>query len=247
MDEESPLRLEQLADVESPDVMRAALARFRRRTLARGIGFVLLFLALPFLLRGVFEEEISNADALARAERVQIGTIMEGDASTLLILDARKVREEELGRLVPPSYGGGRLLHVVATTDALRRGEFLEVSIDSPFVSGGGPDPPPWPPVRAQEVLLDFGPGQEEMTVYLVAVKNVDGPARGPGSFPQRACAVPLNTAGVCELLKSEGRVIDTYTIRFADLDIPRSIWGVRDVVPAGEPTGPPPGPARNI
>jgi len=75
-----------------------------------------------------------------------------------------------------------------------------------------------------------FRAHQKEVYVYFLRTIGDRDRAEdmtGPGMHTANECAEPLNPLGVCEILKSEGRVIGKVTIDIASLGLPDEIWKV--------------------
>lgn len=229
--DQPPLRLGELAHVDSPDVMRAALRRFRRRTLVRAIAIVLLILGLPVVLRGLNPRGPSWVEKVARAQTVQIERVVDAGRFRVLVLDARRLRpvdaeEEDGGPPAPLFAEGNRVLHIVVLAEGIRNDE--ELALD-PLLGAGPVDAvgsDPRRAARALEAFLPFAPNQERIGISLYALTGSDAGARGPGTHSQEQCAVPLNPFGVCELVRGEGRQIGSVTLDLIALGIPDEIRG---------------------
>lgn len=214
--EERPLRLEELADVESVDVMRAALRRFRRRTLVRGILVILVLLALPATLRGLSEKDDPFQVKLGRARAHQVGRILHQGDLTVIVLEARRLQVEDMRPEYEPGRSpieteGNRMLHLVVTASGILNDETLAKSplTISPEAAprDGRRDE------RALELWVPFARGQTQIEFDVAALTGRSGGSRGPGSHSADQCAIPLNPVGVCELLKEEGRIIGHVSI----------------------------------
>jgi len=233
-DEDRPLRLADLADVQSPDIMRAALSRFRRRTIIRGLAIALVFLALPPLFRGLDPPESTWIEKVARAHTIEIGRVVDADGFRVVVLDARRLRdedaekEEEEGFPPPPLFvEGNRVIHVVIVAEGIRMDEQLVVG--DPLLFGPTDvERDPRRGTRAVEAFLPYAQGQRRIGVPLYALTGaeVGTGERGPGLHTQQECAIPLNPLGVCELLKGEGRSIGSVTLDLTDLGVPDRVGG---------------------
>lgn len=237
VDEQPPLRLEQLADVESPDVVRAALARFRRRSARRVAAAAILILVWPVLLRGLDTDRPTIWEKIQRAETIWIGRTVSGRSTTVAVLDARRLLPGDRPAQVtvraepglpppppPPPFdleSHERFLHVTVTSSAIGPDE--DLAIGDPFVGPGGYTPQG---MNAAEAWFAIVPGQRTLDVMVVALAAYSGnEARGPGSHTPEQCALPLNSLGVCEFLKAEGRFIETITLDLVAL-VPDKIRG---------------------
>lgn len=91
-DGDRPAGLRELADVQSPDVLRAALRRFRLRV-ALWVGLVVLAAAmLAAVLTAPDQGHLF--DQYSQAPRhVPLGEVEEIDGATLVLLDAARIRE----------------------------------------------------------------------------------------------------------------------------------------------------------
>ena len=87
-----PAGLRELADVQSPDVLRAALRRFRLR-LVFWVGLVVLAAAmLAVVITAPDPEHLFDRYDRASA-RVELGAVEEVDGGTLVLLDAVRINE----------------------------------------------------------------------------------------------------------------------------------------------------------
>jgi hypothetical protein len=227
IDDERPLPLRALADVESPEVLRAALRRFRRRTVWRVAGAILLVVALPTFLRGLSEQRHgpTEAEIRARAPSVRVDRVVKGKHTTVLLLEVTDLRElhPETADGLPP-YPGTHELRIAVTATGIRKNEQLSFSTD-PFTAVGINGPYIGPPVAVADGAVDFSPGYTKtIRVHILAVTGEDGGERGPGTHTREQCAIPLNPLGVCEFLKVEGRQIDVINIDVATLPLPETL-----------------------
>lgn len=87
-----PLDLRSLAEVDEPEVVRAALRRFRRRTLVRGAA-ILLLVAVIVGLRVAGPWRATLAERIERAPGVQVGAAWRVGRATVVL-----VRAADLGR-----------------------------------------------------------------------------------------------------------------------------------------------------
>ena len=252
MNDEAPLSLAALAETDSPDVVRGALAQFRRRMLARVILFPIaaaLIIVVPKLLPGMDPsiqkqfQESGVRQYLARA--VPAGPVL------FRVMEARRLDETFA-------------LRFFSTTDALRPEERLTIEggytgilhdceREQPSNLPGPPVGPIAPlslsggeardvveglivcPLGAIRLTLEIG------AVYVIAEHappavpgEPPGPpdpsgGAGPGRHTQEECAVPLNPLNVCAFLKSQGtyRTIATITLDMRQLGVEDAIWRV--------------------
>lgn len=91
-DGRQPAGLRELADVQSPDVLRAALRRFRLRL---GLWVGLVVLAGAMLVVVVTAPDPAHLfDEYDRAsERVELGIVEEVDGARMVLLDAARIKE----------------------------------------------------------------------------------------------------------------------------------------------------------
>ena len=173
------------------------------------------------------------AEAIADSDTVEVGTVLTEGGVEVSVLSAHLLRDADADVTVPfDPLEPDRFLHVVVKAD-LRGTEFLEITSGSFF--GGtddtGPrDGPRRIAPRATDAWIGFSgispPDGERIVrdrieLKVLALTGDDGGAKGPGTHTRRECAEPLNANGVCELLKSEGRVLGTVTIDLRSLDLP--------------------------
>lgn len=224
-----PLGLAELADIDSPEIVRAALRRFRRRVLAwaawiviaTGLAYGLfLFFAWP-------RTAPSDAVRFANAPMgVGVGSLIEEGPVRILVLEAKRLDEHVAG------------LRLLVVAEELEPDERLVAGLISGVVEvfhpkrgGTGPgDPPPRPPgidvlteiARDKlEVLLTIEPGTERLTFDVGAMASPlhttpDGPPdQLPPPPPGRVIGGP-----------DEGvRLLATVRLEMPKLGIPRSIW----------------------
>jgi hypothetical protein len=239
-----PLRLRELAEVESPEVVRSALRRFRRRTLVWSLWLVLLLVALLVFL--VLPRTLGPREYLPRrfvgAPGAEVGRILQEGSVQVTVLDARRLTPEEVG------------LHLVIAAKDLESDEEL---VAQPGISGfievipiGGLGPiPPAPPEMATtgkgnvlEAWIAFAPRIRRVSFDVAALlrTRVSGPGppplipgEVPGAAPvvpsppsgPRTCAVAVNEFGQCALYEDEGRLLATVRLDMEELGIPPRIW----------------------
>lgn len=114
MTDDRPLQLGELAEVESPEVVRDALRRFRRRMFARG-AWILLAVIVAWALIPAFAAKDLPARFRA-AEGAAIGDIVRAGDVDVILVDARRLDDDTVG------------VHFVARADALTDEEFLRVT-----------------------------------------------------------------------------------------------------------------------
>lgn len=249
MSDERPIGLAELAEVDAPEVVSAALGRFRRRMLVRAVLIPAVVTAIIFLPRLLPEGTHSYQRQFTESRLVHaIGERLLSGAVDVVVLEARRVDER-----------GGDWVGVrfVVTTDELKGQERLSVgeailgtmeSCMPEVPSGPEPSAPitvfsssfnPTEPDVADVVLrcpVGTRRAQVKIGAYYNAadqfVPSVSRPPnasypKGPGTHTQEECAVPLNPLGVCALTKAEGsyRPLATITIDLADLGVPMEIW----------------------
>lgn len=227
MDEERPIPLKDLAEVESPEVVRAALRWFRRRTFWRVATIIAMVLLTPAALRGwnADREPPSEAATLEAAETKDVGAVIRGKRSTLLLLEVRDLTDFKRihpgGGMWAPNSTSPHELKVAAWSRDLKPNEILSVTTD-PITGGGGEERYRGPAIRTAEAWLPFEPNQTyPLRVRVLALTGLDGGEKYPGSHDRSQCAVPLNPLGVCEFTKREGRQIEVITIDVKDLPLP--------------------------
>lgn len=237
-DEQAPLSLAELAEVESPEVVRAALSRFRKRLIVRTV-LVPLAIAAVFGIPRLLPDTPPSREMQFRMSRTwqDIDDQIARGRVEVVLLDARRLTHD-------PEFG----LRLIARTDALRRGEHL---VAEPGFFGLNtcrsgprrpvePSPPVWVSARGERTLIEMVVicplGTTHVTIELGAFAGradallFGGPALGgpgdsepfgPGMHTQAECALPLNE-GVCTLAKRDGsyRVLDELTFDIADLGI---------------------------
>lgn len=249
MSDERPLGLAELAEVDAPEVVSAALGRFRRRIFVRAVLIPAVVTAIVLLPRLLPEAIHSNQRQFTESRRVHaIGERLASGAVDVVVLEARRVDERD------QVWVGVRFL---VTTDELKGRERL--SVGEPILGTmescmpevpSGPEPPApitvfssWfnatdPDVA--DVVLRCPVGTRSARVQIGAYYNAadqfdpssgnpppTSDPKGPGTHTQEECAVPLNPLGVCALTKAEGsyRSLATITIDLADLGVPAEIW----------------------
>lgn len=94
--EDRPLNLRDLAEEESPDVVRVALRRFRRRTAVRALWLAGLVLA-ALLLLPLLSTEASFAERYYASPGVPIGQTVDSGPVRVALLDARRIDPDNGG------------------------------------------------------------------------------------------------------------------------------------------------------
>jgi hypothetical protein len=111
---EPPLRLSELAAVDSPDVVRAAFRRFRRRVIRWAAAIVAVAIAAAVLIPVYFPSRISLEQRIHQSSGVSVGATIHQGRLTALIL--------EVVRLDKKTFG----LHVVVTVADMRADQSVE-------------------------------------------------------------------------------------------------------------------------
>lgn len=219
---ERPLGLRELAEVDSPEIVRAALRRFRRRTAIRALwiagALLVATVILPFL-RGR-----TTVDRFAHAPGELTRAVVSSGPIHVLLLETKRLDKDSVG------------LHILTVADGLRPDEQLAVNPDpSHFL------PPPltfrsalrgvrqvtqfgtprsrgvveqylilYPGTRTIEIgvsaALPAGPGEEEETL-----------PRGPRPMTEEDFLFPYRPGTF--------RRIGTVVIDLQTLGVPATIW----------------------
>jgi hypothetical protein len=249
MKDERPLGLKELATYDSPEVVSAALGRFRRRLLVRGILFPVIAAAIIFgskLFPGIghsppLQFDRSRETVAIDAPEIRVGPVR------FQAIEARRLDEN-------PLFG----VRLIASTEALRPNERLSIEEGvtgfrhaceplGGFSLTGEPSPPAEVVTRGGSSLLEIivicpldsgrvilqvgalsGPGGRSVPRGMLPSLTPGGEGHvGPGSYTQDECAVPLNEVGTCAMPKASGtyRSLGTLTLEFESLNIERRIW----------------------
>ena len=250
MSDERPLGLTDLADIDEPAVVHAALSRFRKRMFVRAVlipAAVVAIIAVARLLPGTREPDykLYNESRNGRIIGVQL---LDGPVD-VVVLDARRMDDERYA------------VRLVVSTDQLQGQEELAIEshargfMRSCEPPAGSPAGEPYAPTMispihighlgtdkpgVKELLLVCPVGSNGATLEIGALYEAamhhnpstgppppdEGP-RGPGDVPQEECAVPLNELGSCGLTKKQGtyRALATITIDVQQLGVPTGIW----------------------
>jgi len=221
-----PPGLRDLAEVDSPEIVRAALRRFRRGLLVRVIVILLVigaFIGLRMLTRDTYLPNLLEA-----GPGVDIGKVIEKDSVTATVIEARRHDGDPAAK-----YG----LRVVFAAEGLKRGERLHIE---PAMSSCLPDANAMEtgPTVGDIYDLGGGPGAREMwIVEFVGTERIPvtvGASSARGGRP-RQTDVPLMTELPCDTFLSAEP--DTQHIRFLttiylepkELGVPAAIWRDRD------------------
>lgn len=226
--DEQPLDLRHLSEVSSPEVVREAVRRFRRRVLLRSAWLLLAVLvgAGLFLLlspRGAVSVPIQFRQA---PPGHGLGTVIEQDGVRVALVEAKRFGEDV--ELV-----GVRAL---VASEEIEPGEelvagFFEgtIEVHDPERGGTGPgDPPPAPPSvhvltdvgdEALELLLTFHPGTEGFS-FDVGAAAIEPSSRGRARAGPPAPRVRRRPQG------DEVRPLTTIEVDVPELGIPEEVWG---------------------
>lgn len=220
-----PVRLRELSQVESPDVVRAALQHFRRRTLVRTGLILLVVFAWPWTLqkaseppRPTYEQLLAN-----NATTQEIGVVVPFERVEVAVLSARKIDEDALegtGILAPV-----RALDVALTAAGIKPNEALVVNEN--WILSGRPGTRIRRPASERTAgvgEVGFASGARTVTFTVIAVNGRDF-GTGPGQYTRAECALPFNELGVCELPKFAGRLIERITLDLEALAVDPGIW----------------------
>lgn len=210
-----------LAEVEPPEVVKAALRRFRRRALLT-ILLVALVVAAGVMIvanRGPGSVE----ERFPVAERADVGRVLDDAEAPVAVLS--------VARLDPESYG----VHLVALADELRPGEVImagsvarsEVSPTGSIGDDGCLEVTVGTPAESLEMWIVAPIGTESLQIELVA---------GVPSHPTAAYSAttigPADPDGPCELglllpggLRGRARPLASVEIDMEALGVPRPIW----------------------
>ena len=249
MSDDRALGLRELSDVDAPEVVSAALSRFRRRMFVRAVLVPALAVGVFFLSRALPSRSPTVQRQFAEARQGQaLGVRLMTGAIDVVALEAKRVQDRD---------GDWVGLRVVVTTDALRGKERLSVGEPILGVSEScRPNEPsgrlPPAPVSiyawgygvtapdVADVVLKCPIGTRgariEVGAYYSVHDNYDPSSgspppvsedKGPGTHTQEECAVPLNPLGVCAMTKAEGsyRALGTIDIDFPTIGVGREIW----------------------
>lgn len=244
MKHDRPLGLADLAQTDSPEVVRTALSRFRRRMLLRGVlipAVIAGIIIVPRLLPGTgasFQQRYREAD-----KRQGVVTVLATGKTGVVALEAARLDKDTFA------------IRFVVTTTELRGKERLAVGEGVTGVSFSceperrGPLPPApeqvvpsnfdIPKPGTAELLLLCPVGTRRATIDIGALYRVEdyynpatGPPptfepKGPGAQTQEECAVPINPIGVCAMTKAEGtyRELTQATFDTVQLGIRPDIW----------------------
>lgn len=178
--DEKPLDLRSLGEVDSPEVLRAALRRFRHRMLVRGL-WIFLGVAILLGLRLAGPLRPSLADQIERSPGIQLGAVYRTGGVTVVV-----VRVADLG----DNTG----LHVVLADPAAGPLDDLNLWIRSGFVewefSSAGAATEHWYEVRVPAT------GRLDATVQHSVCPR--GPEGGACSIePQGQITIDLQAFGV--------------------------------------------------
>lgn len=234
MSSERPLGLRELAEVESPELVRGALRRFRRRFALWAALFAASVIGLTLLVTGP-DRGRSVPSEFAGARPTSVMAVARERDVRITVLDAARLES---------TY----VLHAVVVVDGLALGE--GVFIGRQFAvwssemetSGAGADtpPPPGPPadiggmVRAsdsgfgahpaQEIWLEIPLGRQRVTVTVAAgVPAGTGPSESEVAPPRRPTAELVLEGPPIE--PGTGRVLAEVTLDVRELGIPQHIW----------------------
>lgn len=177
-----PLNLRDLASVESPDVVAAALRRFRRRTLTRGVwaaGLVLAVLLVAPLLPGrrSLPERYYASPIVGVARSASAGSI------TVTAINAARLDRETGGIHLIASTGGAEPISIVAVYRGASAAPGKQLS---------GVDVHQGPEGRVSEAFVALPLGTSAITVELFAIGGADA--------PEATTAVTIDLSGSPEL-----------------------------------------------
>jgi len=113
MSDEQPLRLQDLAEIDSPEVVRAAMRQFRKRVLVRGIWIVGLIAGIIFAAASFQPRDLPYRFRHGRAEIV--GRTIDRPFQQITIMEVRRIDRRTVG------------VRLLATSDALRPGDTIYV------------------------------------------------------------------------------------------------------------------------
>ncbi len=137
--EERPLALMPLADVESPEVVRGAIARFRRRILLWSLWAAAAVIVAVAFVPMLFASNETLADRFDGAAGESVGAVVGSGPARVLVLDVRRLDKRTAG------------VHLVVAAENVQDHENLVVSAGRErmdvLTPGHGPEePPPDPP-----------------------------------------------------------------------------------------------------
>jgi hypothetical protein len=127
---EPPLRLTDLADVESPDVVRAALSRFRRRTVVWSLWIVGALTAAFLLIPGYTSVRNDPHVLLARSPGTVSGAVIHVGPIEATLFEVVRVNKSVFA------------IHLFVTDSALKSQEQLAALNVTGIYSGNGLFPP---------------------------------------------------------------------------------------------------------
>jgi hypothetical protein len=245
MNDERPIGLKELAHYDSPDVVRVALGRFRRRLLIRGVVIPVVVAAVVFVPKifpGTGHSPQLQFDRSRVRADIYASQLVAGPVR-IQVIEGRRLDED-------PLFG----IRFIASTNALRPNERLSIEEGVTGFTHScepvGGFRPGGPPSAGVDVLTRGGNGLVEVVMNCPldsksvrldigalagtgntppALGDILGGAadRGPGLPTQAECAVPLNELGVCALTKAEGsyRPLGMVTLDMEELRLERRIW----------------------
>lgn len=236
MSSDTPLDLDGYGDIDSPDVVRRAAGRFRRRLFACAAVVALLALSAGFLLAQQPGDTTPRGLLDQAAVRHEAGGQLRQDGLSLVVLEAGRVSE------------GIYVLHIVGVAERLDDQEALDLSIPvSTLIPPPGQEPADLPGHQVQTLGIDpqesgYGPGRHVVQAWVVLptgtrtvpvdfLAGVPQRPSPPGASPDHgdpADASPSNGAaprGLPPTVEGTGRRLGTIELDVKELQIPEEIW----------------------
>jgi hypothetical protein len=160
---EPPLRLNELADVDSPEVVRAALSRFRRRTVVWSLWIVGALVAAFLLLPGYTSLRNDPHVLLARSPGTVSGAVIHEGPVQATVFEVVRVNKSVFA------------IHLFLTDSALKPEEQLTALNVTGMYSGGGLVPPGFSlsAGKSVEVWSVNRPGSPVVVIPLAIVTTV--------------------------------------------------------------------------
>ena len=168
---EPPLRVTDLADVDSPDVVRAALARFRRRAIIWALWIAAAVVVAVVLLPS-YRGRTDPRTVFLRAPGLSIGAVVKQGPLQAVVLEAVRLNKQQFG------------VHLIITDESLRSDETIMVALAAPSLTrweGQIPNPGfDWGSrdSKASDEFFVGSPGQPVVTIPLTIVRTFPGIAQ---------------------------------------------------------------------
>jgi hypothetical protein len=187
--DERPLALRDLAQADSPEIVRAALARFRRRLLTRGLILVLIVAVGLFLYPRYHRGPEDLASEIRHGRGVDLARILRTDGLEPTVSRVARLARQDIGQSGPVErYGIQLFVRPLATYEAQQIATFVRsdsahgvLSVRSEWSNFTGGSIEIWISIEAGTRAVDIPIGEIRMdsasrkpTVSLLGTVRID-------------------------------------------------------------------------